>query len=415
MNKKTKKNRTKYSGKRIFQGEKHTSKKLFFSNKMYFLTYKGITTSGEKITKIELAQYLTKPCLKDEKILPQKYLISEEKYEDGRPHFHAILIYPRRKQIIDPGHYDYLGLHPNIQPLRNMKAALEYMYKEDLDPVTNMDVVQEKRIVRAKDSRSLYEFLKEEMLKDPFKFDAIKYCVSHNLDEEIYKTNYPKALKLLKMCQQSHCNMLLADKPTFKIITAELIKNQLTEEELKTYYSWEGYQIIVDHLNQIPMYRHSRPLKTKNLLITGPPDIGKTSFIESDLNDSHNCIERYCSLYPMSSKTWWPHYKSGVYQVISWNEAKLTSYSYDVILKVLEGSKVDLPQKGTSTLKYDNPLVIMTSNLTLDELIRIKFNHNPDLIDTARKNLKVRIVDVVVPEGYNLFLIQKLLIPNDSL
>ena len=112
----------------------------------------------------------------------------------------------------------------------------------------------------------------------------------------------------------------------------------------------------------------------------------------------------------MGTKTWWPNYKPQVYKLIFWNEAKLTTYSYDTILKVLEGSKVDLPYKGGSVLKYDNPLVIMTSNMTIQQMIQQKFSYDSKLRAMARQNLSVRVQKVIVPKSFNLFLLQKLLI-----
>ena len=101
-----------------------------------------------------------------------------------------------------------------------------------------------------------------------------------------------------------------------------------------------------------------------------------------------------------------------MYKLIYWNEAKFTSYSYDTILKILDGTKVDLPYKGGSILKYDNPLVIMTSNMTLEQMIHQKFCYNSSYIHKARKNLAVRVENVIVPPGFNLFILQKLLLPS---
>ena len=111
---------------------------------------------------------------------------------------------------------------------------------------------------------------------------------------------------------------------------------------------------------------------------------------------------------------WFPAYVSGVYHMIYWNEAKLTSYDYDTILKLLDGSPMDLSSKGSVSRKVDNPLIIMASNLTLDQMIVQKFKHSKSFIAKAQSNLSVRVKNVTVPPGYNLFLIQKLLIKIDD-
>ena len=415
MSKKTSKKKPNSPRKGVKKEDKASNLTFSLQGKCIFLTYKGVTDSGQKITKENLANFLLNQNQNDVKLRPTKYLVCEQRYEDGQPHFHVILIYQRRKQIHSQNFYDYKGIHPNIQTMRNMNAALDYVCKQDSDPLTNMDIVAQKRLARASHSSTLYDLLYDQMVKDPFNFDPLGYCVRHNIHREVYKTNYTKAVKFLRLIQQAYCNQLLSQKPGIRIIDRSLIQATLTPPELEIYDSWSGYQTIVSYLNQIPAYGYKRPIKTKNLLITGPSNIGKTSLMESDLNDTYNCVERYCSIYPMSAKTWWPNYKSETYQVISWNQAKLTAFSYDVILKVLEGSKVDLPQKGTSTLKYDNPLVVLTSNMTLEEMIKQKFGYNKSYMQMARRNLAVRVQNVVIPDGYTLFILQKLLMPPDSL
>ena len=292
-----------------------------------------------------------------------------------------------------------------------MKAALDYVYKEDPNPFTNMDVVQQRRKAKAKDTSSLYQFLQQQMMKDPFNFDAIAFCTKYDLNKQIYKTNYTKAVRLLKQVQIAHCNSLLKDKPAFKFISQGLIQSVLTPEELKHFYSWKGYQTIVNYLNQMMTQKGKRQMKTLNLLITGPPNIGKTSlFSNPNHKPDKSCVEDFCAVYPIGMTHWFPKYQFNVYHMILWNEAKLTSYSYDTILKLLEGSYMDLPNKGGVSRKVDNPLIVMTSNMTLEKMIVQKFGYNKHYADMARANLAVRVQNVIVPPGYDLFLLQKLLI-----
>ena len=394
-------------------GEKPFNKKAFrLSSKCYFLTYKGISDSGERITKESLVTFLLQGNSNDLKLRPERYLICQQMYDSGQPHFHAILVYPRRKQVVSPDYYDYLGIHPNIQTMRNMRAALDYVYKEDPSPLTNMDVVQQMRRARAKDSSSLYEFLRQQMMKDPFNFDVMRYCVDHNLDRQIYKANYPKAVRLLKQVQQAYCNQLLTNKPGFRVIDRALIEEKLSPSELHIFDSWGGYQRIVDYLNVMTTERGRRQQKSLNLLITGPPSIGKSAlFWQRHPLPGRSSVVTHLPLYPMGMRDWFPDYRSDVYAGIYWNQTKLTSYSYDIILQLLDGSPVMLPAKGGGHKKVDNPLVIMTSNMTLQEMIRQKFHYNRSYQAMARQNLSVRVQNLVVPQGLDLFLLQKLLLP----
>ena len=406
---------TNKAGKRGSKGGKTPSKSFRLQAKVYFLTYRGITDSGEKITKSELAKYLLKGNPNDRKVLPTKYLVCEQMYGSGQPHFHAILIYPRRKQIISQDFYDYRGIHPNIQTMRNMKAALQYVHKQDTGPETNMGVLQQTRVARAKETNSLYQFLEQQMMKDPHNFDPYKFCFDHNLTRQICKANYSKAMQLLKKSQQAYCNKLMAQKPGFRIIDRSLIQQKLTPSELETYGSWRGYGTIVKHLNQMNTERGRRQQKSLNLLITGPPSIGKSALVwQRNPLPGRSSIVTHCAVYPMGMKGWFPDYKSDVYACIFWNEAKLTSYSYEIVLQLLDGNPTMLPAKGGGHKKVDNPLIIMTSNMTLDQMVVQKFSYSKAYQGMARKNLAVRVENVIVPQGYDLFLLQKLLVPVAS-
>ena len=410
-----KKKKNKIPLKKLSASKETSKSSLLIQAKVIFLTFKGISdfqNSITRITKKNLKNFLIKQNQNDRKVYPEKYLICEEKYADGTSHFHVILVYPKRKIITNPNHYDYLGIHPNIQHMRNLKAALEYVTKEDTDPLTNMDLIQQKRVARAKDSSSLYQLLQEQMKKDPFNFDSIKYCLNHNITKQIYQTNYTKAIKLIKLVQEAYCNKLLSQKSGFKLITRKLIEEILSKSELTLFDSWKGYQKIVNYLNQIPTLGYKRPLKTMNLLITGPPSTGKTSLFYLLYPRSYqNPVSQYVPVYKMGVTGWFPQYQSETYRLILWNQAKLTSYGYDVILELLEGSPMSLAVKGGFRKKMDNPLIVMTSNMTLDQMIKQKFSYNNQYQKMAKQNLSVRVQNIIVPPGKNLFILQKLLVP----
>ena len=344
------------------------------------------------------------------------YSIALEHHANGTPHLDILLIYDKsiQRQLRD---FDFLYKHGNITTYRKLNfAILDYNKKEDLQILSNLppDTTLPSgqtvsQVIQVQELKAdPYRYLQQQMLKDPLHFNFQQYVRKHNLDP--YITSWSSIKTKIRDMQAAAANLALKEKSGFKFISRQLIQNRLTPQELKTFDSWSGYQTIVNYLNQMITLGYKRPLKTMNLLITGPSHIGKTSLFQNDLNNTFNCVQKYVSVYPMGTRTWWPNYKPEVYKLLFWNEAKLTSYSYDTILRVLEGSKVDLPYKGGSTLKYDNPLVIMTSNLTLEEMIHQKFNYSEDYRSMARKNLAVRVQNVIVPEGYNLFLLQKLLL-----
>ena len=58
-------------------------------------------------------------------------------------------------------------------------------------------------------------------------------------------------------------------------------------------------------------------------------------------------------------------------------------------------------------LRNDNPIHILTSNYTLEQLICKTFE-SEDSRAKARSNLKARIKEVTIPKGMNLHLLRKL-------
>lgn len=360
------------------------------------------------------------------------YSIAVQRHANGVPHLDILLIYDQsiQRQLVD---YDFLYKHGNITTYRQLNTAiLDYNKKQDLAPLSNipeqtMDVqiiqkdpvTKESKITKHKVNALLqiqqlkadpYLYLQQQMLKNPLHFNLEQYVRKHNLDP--YISGWSSIKTKLKDMQTAAANLKLKQKSGFRYIDRHLIESQLSAEQLATFDSWSGYQTIVNYLNQIVTHGGLRKMKTLNLLISGSASIGKTSLFHNPNHQSHqNPVQDYVSVYPMGMSTWFPAYRSGVYKLILWNEAKLTSYSYDTILKLLEGSFLDLPVKGGIAPKRDNPLIVMTSNMTLDQMIKIKFGYSNQMMQMAKANLAVRVQNIIVPKNYDLFLLQKLLVP----
>lgn len=347
------------------------------------------------------------------------YHIALERHVNGVPHLDVLLIYDKsiRRQLTD---YDYLLKHGDVTTYRKLnQAIIDYGKKEDKEALSNLPedkitlegqtVSQLIQIQQLK--RDPYSYLYDRMKQDPLHFNLQQYVQKHQLSKQI--SGWSSIKTKLKDMQVAAANLQLKHKPGFKYIDRALIQSRLTPEQLTIYDSWDGYQTIVDKLNQMVLHKGDRDPKTLNLLITGVPNCGKSALVwhpKSHPPAPYNPISSYCSIYPMGMSKWFPSYQSDVYHCIYWNEAKLTSYSYDTILKLLDGSPMDLQSKGSVSRKVDNPLVIMTSNLTLDQMINQKFGYNKSYANMARMNLAVRVQNVIVPKDLNLFLLQKLLV-----
>ena len=337
------------------------------------------------------------------------YTIAVERHANGVPHLDILLSYDRsiQRQLVD---YDYLFKHGNITTYRKLNAAIiDYGKKEDKAPLSNFPE-DSKQVLEFQDFKSdTYRYLELQMLQNPLHFNLQQYVRRNDLFKDI--SNWSSIKAKLKDSQVAAANLSLKQKPGFQLITQELIHQKLNAVQKAAYYGvWDGYRRVVHYLNQMILQKGCRQMKTLNLLITGAPSIGKTSLFHNPNHRSdRSCVQDFCSIFPMGMSQWFPKYQSYVYHMILWNQAKLTSYSYDTVLKLLEGSHMDLPNKGSVSRKVDNPLVVMTSNMTLQQMIVQKFPHSKSFQDMARKNLAVRIQNVIVPDDLDLFLLQKLL------
>ena len=330
----------------------------------------------------------------------QEYLVAVERHPgSGKLHLDLMLVYS--KTVFNASNrYDYLVKHGDLTRYRTVNAAiLDYGRKQDPSPLGNMDAA---RIVcKARVKTELYSMMERAMLERPFKFDAIEWLADNGLMAAAARTNVYKTIRLVRDLQSRECNRRLTLRPGIRQITAELVRERLTAEELRVYHSWPGYATIVDHLNQRSRWGGSRPHKTPNLLVVGRPNTGKTRLALE--------VERYTAVYYKDVSCWFPAYRPGVYRMVLWNEFSLKGLAYPKLLNYLEGAKMDLEYKGGSVLRTDNPLVYMTSNMRLDEHIcgRFKSASNRTL---ARRNLAARITEVVIPDGRDLFLLLKLIV-----
>ena len=346
------------------------------------------------------------------------YHIALQRHANGVPHLDILLLYDKslQRQLVD---FDFLYKHGNITIYRKLNAAiLDYGKKEDKQALSNLP--EDKLLPSGQSVNQLiavqdlkkdpYSYLQQQMLKDPLHFNLQQYVRLHNLDPHI--SSWSSIKTKLKDMQVAAANLTLKCKPGFKFISRALIQSRLTPDELKVFDSWDGYQTIVNYLNQIVTHGGKRPFKTKHLLVVGPAHIGKTSLVSEPNNAAGRVpLQQLIPTYHMGMRHWFPKYQDGTYRLILWNQMKLTSYSYDFLLKFLQGSPVDLAYHGGATKKADNQLIYMTSNLPLERHIAHKFMHPQDRM-AARENLSKRIEQVVVPPGINLFILQKLLLSN---
>ena len=353
---------------------------------------------------VQLREYVVDMLVaREQKRGLSEYLVAVERHPGSRlAHLDILLVY-NVKIYNTSKTYDYVLKHGDLTRYRTVNAAiLDYGRKQDPTPLGNLNTARV--ITQSRVKTELYEMMQAAMLKDPFKYQPITWLFNNKLMASAARTNVYKTIRLIKDLQKYECNRRLIERSGFQVITPQLIAQCLTAQQLEMYRSWPGYQVIVDHLNQICQYRCQRPHKMPHLLIVGRPNTGKTRLALE--------IERCTAVYYKGVSNWFPAYRPGVYPMVLWNEFNLRSMPYPDLLNFLQGAKMDLQYKGGSVLKTDNQLVYMTSNMRLNAHICGRFSSEQNR-KLARANLGARITEVVIPDNLDLFVLLKLIKQRD--
>ena len=319
-----------------------------------------------------------------------RYAVVKETHtrdEDKATHLHLYVGFPKQCRVkLD--RFDYLGKHGKLERVRNYASVLKYMTKEN-KPRANFDYI-------------------EDIMRKDFP-RAMEILLSQGLHiRQIYKTyssivaskNWSGYLRYLSYQKDSEKFQLQLEKPGLRMITPELIRARLSEQEYQIFYSSDIYQRIVDKINEIVVFGCNRPHKTKNLFIVGLPNTGKTTL--------GLAIQARVGTFTFPDDGWWQGYQSNIFKMIMWNEFDLRRLNYPTLLKFLQGLRMDLPIKGSHITRSDNPLIFLTSNLSLEELICKRFKSQENRLK-SRANLAVRIEEIDIGQ-HPIFMITKLLV-----
>lgn len=64
---------------------------------------------------------------------PAYIIVAQENHRDDTPHIHCFLQWVNHRHRFPMDHFDFHGMHPNIQMINRPEAAKRYVRKEDLN------------------------------------------------------------------------------------------------------------------------------------------------------------------------------------------------------------------------------------------------------------------------------------------
>ena len=325
-----------------------------------------------------------------------RYAVVKEthtKDEDKGTHLHLYVGFPKQCYVkLD--RFDYLGKHGKLERVRDYSSVLKYMSKENR-PRANFDYI-------------------EDIMRKDFP-RAVQILLSQGLHiREIYKTyssivaskNWSGYLRYLQFSKDSQKFQVEREKPGLRFITEELIRKRLSDSEYAEYHSNPMYGRIVDKINDIVRYGCTRPHKAKALFLVGAPNTGKTTL--------GLALQQRVATFTFPDDGWWQGYESDTFKLIMWNEFDLRRFGYPTLLKFLQGLRMDLPIKGAHVTRSDNPLIFLTSNMTLEELICKRFYSQQNRAK-SRANLAVRIDEINIGQTPIFMLLKLLVRPTEDI
>lgn len=143
---------------------------------------------------------------------------------------------------------------------------------------------------------------------------------------------------------------------------------------------------IVHWLNE--NIKKPRAFKQQQLYIySDGPNTGKTTLVQQ--------LAAYLNIFTLPKGKFIDGYISGAFDLVVCDEFK-SHHTIQFLNEFLQGSQMHLDQKGSGTVKTDNPPMIFLSNLTLGECYKNKVLTGP--FDA----LSVRFKQVCIPAGEKL-------------
>lgn len=295
----------------------------------------------------------------------------ENHADDLGVHLHAFISFTKQQNKVGTKWLDDLaGKHGDYKAARNVPASVQYVIKDGdivfdgFDPVQYCLLKNKKKspVAAFTNGKEPAREMAAEMIRDG--------KTLFELDDAM-----PGWIMMNKRKAQEYIAFIAVKK-------ARLSLKEWVPLDLDNYVEdWELE--IVNWLNT--NIKSPREFKQRQLYIwSDGPNTGKTTLVEQ--------LEDYLSVFRLPKTPYVDGYMSGAFDLVVCDEFK-SHFTIQFLNEFLQGSKMHLNQKGTGTVKSDNPPMIFLSNLPLAACYRNKCNTGPFAA------LESRFLQVQVPMG----------------
>ncbi len=296
-------------------------------------------------------------------------VVAAELHKDGSDHRHVVICFSKKKKWSNAQVLDVVGgKHGDYRACRKVKDVLKYVTKDNNYVVHNIDV--EKYLSNKFAGKNWEEYSR---LMDEGTTTA-----------ELRVIDPGFVMRWLRRVQ---------DYEAYVRSNAVVIKDKW---ELLGYEGLNGPERAIARWLNGNLFVE-REFKQPQLLIVGPPGVGKTSVTKA--------LRRYCQLYLLDDEgKYMDGYVSGLHDLIVVDEfmGRRSATFYN---QLLQGGPMPLNVRYKDIMKTDSSPVIVCSNFDLDY-----FKYDGMAIST----LSVRLLVVHVTKDEGLFkLVEKLTVVRD--
>ncbi len=290
-------------------------KKTFrLNSKKLFLTYPQCPVS-----KSAFVAFVTSKPLLD----PAIYIVAQEEHKDGNKHLYIYLEYTERFQVRRPTVFDIkhegINYHPNIQSVRSKIDTIKYVVKHDNEALVHGINVE--AFIAASTSHKRY-------------FLALLLLEKKSICQQVVQEN---PMMLYGLCK------LANDLQYYSLAKPKWLTDVEDRKVLKEVTLWDETYVV-----------NPRYLKMPQLWIYGPPNTGKTTFLENLRDEGYR---GYC----MPDNNDWSGFDDA-YDFLFIDEFN-GQIMINVLNRVLDGShNVSLNVKGGKVMKNVNVPVFIVSN-----------------------------------------------------
>lgn len=263
--------------------------------------------------------------------------VCAELHANGEPHLHALLLLHGCLQTRNPRYFDIEGYHCNMQAARSAKAVSAYI-KKGGDFIDDGDVGATGDAEARRDNRSdrAAKLLAEggdlnEVAEQMPGFFLLNKRKIEEMEEWHARKKRRNGLKKL---------------PTI-----------MEDPEQALAEGWTPAEIEVATWLDANLDGKPRPLKTPQLYLWGPPDVGKTTLVQT--------LKRFKSVYTApQDEEFYDHFSEKETDLIVFDEFKGSQKTLQWMNSFLDGQELSIRKKGLQAVKTKNLPVIVLSNFS---------------------------------------------------